>query len=221
MRQGVASVFKAHYLRRTFEHILEATDGEATAAVREFWRRYSILDAVDNITVAWEALRPARMNNVWKKIWPQCVQFQSVSQTDKIAQLQQSIVTLARNVAFGEIAEADVDQLLRSREAALSNEDLMQLDRGPGAEESEDAVPALRQLTSQLAAAFSHFEAGLQILASCGPSEEWTLEVSRAINDAINCSGNCMMRKSSAQSNSLRIISKVPKQVRLKPETSR
>lgn len=47
MCQGVASAFKAHYLR-TSEHILEATDGEDTAVIREFWRNYSIMDAVDN-----------------------------------------------------------------------------------------------------------------------------------------------------------------------------
>ena len=36
MGQGVASAFRAHYLRRTFEHILEAADGEDTAEIREF-----------------------------------------------------------------------------------------------------------------------------------------------------------------------------------------
>lgn len=90
MGQGVASSFKAHYLRRTFEHMLEATDGEDTAMIGEFWRNYSILDAVDNIAVAWEALRPAAVNSVWKKIWPQCVQFQNFPQADNIAQLQKS-----------------------------------------------------------------------------------------------------------------------------------
>ncbi|XP_016067757.1 PREDICTED: CENPB DNA-binding domain-containing protein 1 [Miniopterus natalensis] len=64
MGQGVASTFKAHYLRRTFEHMLEATDGEDTAMIREFWRNYNIVDAVDNIAVAWEALSPATINSV-------------------------------------------------------------------------------------------------------------------------------------------------------------
>ncbi|XP_039702515.1 tigger transposable element-derived protein 1 [Pteropus medius] len=189
MGQGVTSTFKAHYLRRTFEHILEATDGEDTAVIREFWRNYNIMDAMDNIAVAWEALRPATMNSVWEKIWPQCVQSQSVSQTDNIARLRRNIVTLARTVAFEEIVEADVDQLLRSHEEALSNEGLMQLDREPaGQEGNEDAAPALRQLTTrQLAAAFSHFEAGLQVLTSCSHDDEWKLKVSRAINDAVTC----------------------------------
>uniref|UniRef100_A0A9L0RCY8 HTH CENPB-type domain-containing protein n=1 Tax=Equus caballus TaxID=9796 RepID=A0A9L0RCY8_HORSE len=180
---------EAQYLRRTFEHILEATDGEDTAIIREFWRNYNIMDAVDNIAVAWEELRPATMNSVWKKIWPECVQFQSVSQTDNIAQLQQNIVNLAKNVAFGEVVEGDVEQLLQSHEEDLSNEELMQLGQEPaGEEDSEDTPPALRQLTTgELSAAFSHFEAGLQVLTSNSPNDEWKLKVSRAINDAINC----------------------------------
>lgn len=190
MGQGVASTFKAHYLRRTFEHILEATDGDDTAEIREFWRKYSIVDAVDNIAIAWEELRPATMNSVWKKIWPECVQFQSVSQTDNIAQVQQNIVTLAKSVALGEVGEADVDQLLQSHEEGLSNEELVQLEQEPAGEEEEgeEAAPALRQLTTrELSAAFSHFEAGLQVLTSNSPDDAWNLKVSRAINDAISC----------------------------------
>lgn len=70
MGWGVAAAFRAHYLRRTFEHILEVTGGEDPAATREFWRKYSIMDAVDNITVAWEGLRQATMNSVWRSFGP-------------------------------------------------------------------------------------------------------------------------------------------------------
>lgn len=128
------------------------------------------------------------MNSVWEKIWPKCVQAQHFSQADNIAQLKKTIVTLARNVAFEEIAEAAVDQLLQSHED-LSNEELMQLEQEPavGEEEREDDPWALRQLTTgRLLAALSHFEAGLQVLASNSPNDE-NLRVSRAINDAINC----------------------------------
>lgn len=65
----------------------------------------------------------------------------------------------------------------------------MQLGQRPaGEEESGDAQPALRRLTTrELRAAFSHFEAGLQVLTSSCPNDERKLKVSRAINDAINC----------------------------------
>ncbi|XP_045674446.1 tigger transposable element-derived protein 1-like [Phyllostomus hastatus] len=189
MGQGVASTLKAHYLKRTFEHILEATDGEDTAMIREFWRNYNIMDAVDNIAVAWEALRPATMNSVWKKLWPQCVLSQDVAQSDDATQLKQNVVSLAKTAAFETVVEADITQLLESQEDTLSNEELMQLGRRPAAEEeSGDAQPALRQLTTgELSTAFSHFEAGLQLLTSSCPNDEWKLKVSRAINDAINC----------------------------------
>lgn len=59
-----STTFRAHYLRRTFEHILEATDGGGYSRDQEFWRNYSIMDAVDNIAVAWGELRPATMNSV-------------------------------------------------------------------------------------------------------------------------------------------------------------
>ncbi|EQB77012.1 hypothetical protein CB1_000130005 [Camelus ferus] len=55
-------------------------------------------------------------------------------------------------------------------------------------EDSEDAAPVLRQLTTtELSAALSHFEAGLQVLTSGSPGDEWTLQVSRAVSDAITC----------------------------------
>lgn len=114
------------------------------------------------------------MNSVWEKIWPECVQAQHFSRADNIAQLKKTIVTLARNVAFEEIAEAAVDQLLQSHED-LSNEELMQLEQEPavGEEEREDDPWALRQLTTgRLLAALSHFEAGLQVLASNSPNDE-------------------------------------------------
>ncbi|XP_006902931.1 PREDICTED: tigger transposable element-derived protein 1-like [Elephantulus edwardii] len=190
MGQGVTSIFKAHYLRRTFEHILEATDGEDKATVREFWRNYSIMDAVDNIVVAWEALKPVTMNSLWKKIWPECVQCHSLPRTDNITQLRQDIMTLARNVACEEVTDADLGRLLQSHEDDLSNQELMQLQQGwaAGEEAGEDASPALRQLTTEaLSVAFSHFEAGLKILTSNSSDDEWKQQVSRAINKAIYC----------------------------------
>lgn len=91
-------------------------------------------------------------------------------------------MTLAKTLAFEEVVEADVDQLLRS------HEELMRLEQEPAREEeSEDAQPTLRQLTTgELSAAFSHFEAGLQFRSCGSPNDEWKLKVSRAISDAIN-----------------------------------
>lgn len=154
--------------------MLEAADGEDTATVREFWRNCSILDAVDNIAIAWEALRPATVNSVWKKTWPKCFSSRVFPKQITLFSLKKNIVTLAKTLGFEELVEADVDQLLQSHEDALSNEELMQLELEPaGEEESEDTQPVLRQLTTgELSTALSHFEAGLQILTSSSPNDE-------------------------------------------------
>ena len=67
------STFKAYYLRRTFKHLIEFTDGEKRPTVREFWRAYHIMKAMDNLSVAWQEVKTTNMNRVWRKIWPECI----------------------------------------------------------------------------------------------------------------------------------------------------
>ncbi|XP_068941605.1 tigger transposable element-derived protein 1-like [Petaurus breviceps papuanus] len=191
MGQGVISTFKAHYLRKTFQYLIGGTDGEDKGTVREFWRNYNIMNAVDNIAEAWDELEPSLMNRVWEKIWPECVHLHDVSQIETITQIQQGIVALANDLGFGEVVETDVVQLLQSHDEDLSNEELMQVEQERAAEEkeeNEDAPPILRQLTTkELSEAFSHFEAGIQILANHDPNSERKFKVSRGVNDTISC----------------------------------
>ncbi|XP_036607845.1 CENPB DNA-binding domain-containing protein 1 [Trichosurus vulpecula] len=191
MGQGVISTFKAHYLRKTFQHLIGGADGEDKSTIREFWRNYNIMNAVDNIAEAWDELEPSLMNSVWKKIWPECVHVHDVSQIETITQIQQDIVALANDMGFEELVEADVGQLLQSHDEDLSNEELTQLEQERAAEEkeeNEDAPPILRQLTTkELSEAFSHFEAGMQILANNDPNSERKFKVSRGVNDTISC----------------------------------
>ncbi|XP_043837136.1 CENPB DNA-binding domain-containing protein 1 [Dromiciops gliroides] len=191
MGQGVISTFKAHYLKKTFQHLIGGTDRDDTVTIREFWKNYNIMNAVDNIAEAWDELEPSLMNSVWKKMWPECVHVHDVSQIETITQIQQDIVALANDIGFGELVEADVGQLLQSHDEDLSNEELMQLEQERAAEEkeeNEDASPILRQLTTkELSEAFSHFEAGMQILANNDPNSERKFKVSRGVNNTISC----------------------------------
>ena len=70
MDQGVIAAFKAYYLRRTFDQLLLATDGEDKQSVRDYWRGFNLLKAIDNIAKAWEEVTESCMNGVWRKIWP-------------------------------------------------------------------------------------------------------------------------------------------------------
>ena len=39
-------------------------------SLKEYWKNYSILKAIDNIKMAWEEVTVSRMKDVWHKIWP-------------------------------------------------------------------------------------------------------------------------------------------------------
>nr|XP_020827544.1 tigger transposable element-derived protein 1-like isoform X2 [Phascolarctos cinereus]XP_020827545.1 tigger transposable element-derived protein 1-like isoform X2 [Phascolarctos cinereus]XP_020827546.1 tigger transposable element-derived protein 1-like isoform X2 [Phascolarctos cinereus]XP_020827547.1 tigger transposable element-derived protein 1-like isoform X2 [Phascolarctos cinereus] len=198
MNQGVIATFKACYLRRVFHLLLQRANGDDKGTIREFWRNYNILNAVYNISESWEELEAATMNSGWKKLWPECVSSdRGALPAETIGRIEQDIVSLAHNLGFRDIAEADVAQLLQSHGADLSNAELMQLEQERAAgEESEDAPPAPRQLTVRhLAKALSHFDAGLQILTDNDPNLERSLKVSRGVHGLISCYRDMYLEK--------------------------
>ncbi|XP_036088449.1 tigger transposable element-derived protein 1 isoform X3 [Rousettus aegyptiacus] len=113
MNQGIIAAFKAHYLRLTLSQLVQETAGEDRPSMREFWRSYTVMTAVDNIAQAWAELQPTTMNSAWRKLWPECVPA-GASEPDAGPQLHRSIVALASHVGLGEVAEADVTHLLQA-----------------------------------------------------------------------------------------------------------
>ena len=39
-------------------------------SLKEYWRNYNILKAIDNIKMAWEEVTVLCIKGVWNKIWP-------------------------------------------------------------------------------------------------------------------------------------------------------
>lgn len=77
MDLGVIANFKAYYLRRVFKNLIEYVDGPAeNTTIIQFWKRFNIKDAVDNIVLSWNEVKGTTLNSVWKKLWPECVWFQ-------------------------------------------------------------------------------------------------------------------------------------------------
>lgn len=114
MNQGVIAAFKAHYLRRTLSQLVQETAGTDRPSVREFWRSYTVMAAVDNIAKAWAELQPATMNSAWRKLWPECVPA-GAPEPNALPQLHHSTVTLASHAGLGDVAEAGVVHLLQAR----------------------------------------------------------------------------------------------------------
>ncbi|XP_071057392.1 tigger transposable element-derived protein 1-like [Onthophagus taurus] len=46
MDQGVIANFKAHYLRRTFQRLIDKTKGGNKETILQFWKKYNILDVI-------------------------------------------------------------------------------------------------------------------------------------------------------------------------------
>ncbi|XP_036599100.1 tigger transposable element-derived protein 1-like [Trichosurus vulpecula] len=183
MNQGVITTFKAFYLKRTLCQLIQETDGEEKPTIREFWRSYNIMTAVDNIAEAWQELKPSTMNAVWKKIWPECVC--ASSEAEALPQIHQNMVTLAGHGSFEGVVEEDVVHLLQSHEEDLSGEGLGTPSPGAG---QDNALATLPELTTKhLAEALSHFDRGLQILSDNDPNRERSLKVCRGVNSVISC----------------------------------
>jgi uncharacterized protein involved in tellurium resistance len=53
MDQGVVATLKSYHLRRTFSQLVQATNDEDNISVEEFWKKYDIKMAIDNIGEAW------------------------------------------------------------------------------------------------------------------------------------------------------------------------
>ncbi|GFS63285.1 tigger transposable element-derived protein 1 [Trichonephila inaurata madagascariensis] len=70
MDQGVISNFKSYFVRRTFEQMFEKTDGEEKQSIREFWKNYNIMNAVENIDLSWNEITERSLKGVRKNIWP-------------------------------------------------------------------------------------------------------------------------------------------------------
>nr|XP_025704471.1 tigger transposable element-derived protein 1-like isoform X1 [Callorhinus ursinus]XP_025705071.1 tigger transposable element-derived protein 1-like isoform X1 [Callorhinus ursinus] len=210
MNQGVIATFKACYLRRTLSQLVQETAGEDRPSVREFWRSYTVVTAVDNIAEAWAELQPATMNGAWRKLWPECVP-PGTPEPDTVPQLRRSIVALASHVGLGDAAEADVASLLQAHgeppphgspqdaedgdisssglpweagKGSVSRKpepDFIEAVVGAGTEEAD--VGALS--TEHLAQALSHFAAGLRVLMENDPNRERSLRVSRGVHCAL------------------------------------
>ena len=184
MDQGAIATFKAYYLRRTFRQLIAETNDETS--IKKNWKNYSITDAVDNIGESWKEMKSTTMNQIWKKIWPECIQ--SHEEVESLSKIRENILNLANDIGFENMEESDLIDLLDADREHLSNEELIQLEPAQANTIEESKPIKSKQLTSNdLSRALSHFEQGINILQLSDPDEERIAKVSRGINIAINC----------------------------------
>lgn len=182
MDQGVIATFKAYYLRRTFRQMIRAVDSDINLTIREFWKRYNIKDAIDNIAESWKEVTEANMNGVWRKLWPDCVnEFRGFPSTQTVVR---EIVGLAHDVGFNDVDEDDINELLGSHDEELTNEDLIVMEQDRAAEEQEQEPE--RILTQKLLSeALSNIDAYVQKLVDNDPNRERSLMIEQGIESLL------------------------------------
>jgi hypothetical protein len=123
--QEVIASFKAYYLRRTFERLIEAVNKEDGPTIKEFWKSFSILDAVKIIKDAWNAVTESNLKGVWNNLCPEFVQdFEGFE--NPVANVTETVIEIADRLGL-EVSPEDVTELLQSHSQDLSNEDLIEI----------------------------------------------------------------------------------------------
>lgn len=184
MEQGVITTFKAYYLRKTFQKLLNKTDNELS--IDELWKNFNITDAMENISESWNEIRSNTINHAWQNIWPECIT-NSDSEFESLYEIIQNILNLANELGFKEVKERDVINLLDVENEPLSNEELLQLETNISIDEEQEPLVCRELTPKNISDALSHFRKGINILLKNDPFEERSARVSRDINLAINC----------------------------------
>lgn len=70
MDQGIIENMKRRYRKMFIEGLLSSDDA---ITVKEFWKGYTIKDAIFNVASAWADLTVSNLKNGWNKLWPETV----------------------------------------------------------------------------------------------------------------------------------------------------
>lgn len=190
MDQGVISNFKCYYLRRTFSQLIAATDGEDKPTMKQFWKNYNIMMAIENIKSSWIELKKSCMNGVWRELWPECV-CKDTEEVDVVPIVRGEIVELAREANFEGMEENDIDELLILQDEEFHNEDLIAMNVEHALEDdadTPDVVPEEKKLTSgHISEAMQLISKAMDIFSDNDLDENRSLKVKRSVADAINC----------------------------------
>ncbi|XP_066489716.1 tigger transposable element-derived protein 1-like [Tiliqua scincoides] len=189
MDQGVISYFKAYYLRRTFKQLVSNMyDQEQT--IGDFWNSFSIMHAIENISMSWKEVTSSCMNGVWCKMWPEaCYDFNGFA--DASSDITRDIVNLANEAGMDEVDAEDVEELLNSHGEELTKEELEEIENQHAAEEEEDEMegaPPVRNLTTaMLSEGIAKINEILNIWSENDPDWERSSTVKRGVLADIAC----------------------------------
>ena len=124
MDQGVTAAFKAYYLHQSLQEMILKMDTSGVS-LKEYWKNYNIIKAIDNIKMAWEEATVSCIKGVWHKIWPSNENYgTNCANMDMVIK---EISEITEEVSLDNVDPMDITEVLESHSQPLSNEELYDL----------------------------------------------------------------------------------------------
>ena len=124
MDHSVIAALRANYLRQSLKEMIRQVDTSGVS-LKEYWKDYDILKAIDNIEMAWEEVTVSCMKGVWQNIWPSSENYDT--NCDNLDMLIQEISEIAEDVGLDNTDPVSITQGLESHSQSLSNKKLYDL----------------------------------------------------------------------------------------------
>ncbi|XP_045107142.1 tigger transposable element-derived protein 1-like [Portunus trituberculatus] len=181
--QGLIQMFKSYYLRST---------NEENKTLRDFWKNFTIKDAVTFIKQSWAEVPTKCLNGVWKKLCPQFVHsFKAFNVDDIVSKANKDTISYAQDLGLDEVEEEDIDQLLQSHRQELSNEDLLDIEAENKREREEaeataaaDKAEGGQTLTATvISEALGKIKEGFAMLEEHDPNVERSTTITRKLTE--------------------------------------
>ncbi|CAK9821640.1 Tigger transposable element-derived protein 1, partial [Anthophora retusa] len=177
---------------------IKATDRQDGATLTDFWKNYNIWNAINNIGDSWAEIKESTMKGSWKQLCPEMmsdfINFEETPET-----LTDEIFSVMNELNL-DVNKEDVNELIESHSAPLSNEYLIeqQLSNSEihNESEEEEADKNVKTLTiKNMNEAFTHLDKFLTIMEEYDPNGERISQVRRAIEKDTACYRNLYQEK--------------------------
>ena len=101
--------FQAYYLRQSLQEMIRQMDTSGVS-LKEYWKHYNILKAIDSIKMAWEDVTFSCMKGVWHKICPSNENYGT--NCDNLDMRIKEISDIAEEVGFDNVGPVGITEVL-------------------------------------------------------------------------------------------------------------
>ncbi|XP_014789558.1 tigger transposable element-derived protein 1-like [Octopus bimaculoides] len=196
MDKGIINIFKRYCMKCTLQQAIAATDFDESITLHDFWKRYDICKAVQNIALAWNGVQSTAMNGVWKKL---CSQFVNDFKGFDNVGINKTLGTSSKEVKI-DLEEEDFTDLFEKDKQLLTNEDLIELHEQQSKEVEVEPEP--RHFTiKKMQHAFAYIEKGLSMFGDLGPNSQRFSKIMEACHEAFDPYSVIFEEKKTVQGN--------------------